>query len=52
MDILIWLIPLSLGLGVAGLGAFVWSVRHRQYDDPDGNAARILLPDWDDRPKP
>jgi len=52
MTILIWLIPTSLLLGLAGLAAFVWTMRHAQYDDPAGDAARILLPDWDDQPKP
>jgi cbb3-type cytochrome oxidase maturation protein len=52
MTILIWLIPTSLILGLAGLAAFVWTMRHSQYDDPSGDAARILLPDWDDQPKP
>ncbi len=52
MDILFWLIPISLLLGLLGLVAFVWAVRARQYDDPAGDAARILLPDWDEHPKP
>lgn len=52
MTILIWLIPISLFLGLAGLGAFWWTLRHSQYDDPSGDAERILLPDWDDQPKP
>ncbi len=52
MTILIWLIPTSLILGLLGLAAFVWTLRHVQYDDPAGDAERILLPDWDDHPKP
>ncbi len=52
MDILLWLIPVSIIMGAVGLRAFVWTLRHRQYDDPEGDAARILMPDWDDRPKP
>ncbi len=51
MDILIWLIPISLILGLLGLAAFVWTLRHQQYDDPAGDAERILLSDWDDQPK-
>lgn len=50
MTILAILIPASLGLGLLGLVAFVWTLRHRQYDDPDGDAARILRTDRDDRP--
>lgn len=52
MDILFWLIPISLILGALGLGAFIWSLHHRQYDDPSGDAVRILLSDWDEHPKP
>jgi len=32
---------------LAALGAFVWCVRNGQYEDPAGDAARILLPDED-----
>ncbi len=45
-------IPVSLLLGGIGLVAFLWSLKHRQYDDPEGDANRILSSDWDDRPKP
>lgn len=52
MDILAILIPVSLGLGALGLAAFVWTLRSRQYEDPKGDAERILSSEWDDRPKP
>ena len=52
MDILFWLIPVSLILGLLGLGAFVWTLVCKQYDDPRGDAERILLKDWDERPRP
>ena len=52
MDVLMYLIPISLFLGGVGLVAFVFTVRSKQYDDPQGNAHRILQDDWDDRPKP
>lgn len=45
MNVLVVLIPVSLVLGGIGLGAFIWSVRNDQYDDEQGNAARILLDD-------
>lgn len=51
MDVLVILIPVSLGLGIAGLFGFFWTMRHRQYEDPDGDAARILRPDYDAAPK-
>ncbi len=52
MEILGILIPISLVLGGLGLAAFVWALRGRQYEDPKGDAERILSKEWDDRPKP
>jgi cbb3-type cytochrome oxidase maturation protein len=49
MDVLIYLIPIALGMGLLGLGAFLWSLKSGQYDDLDGAAQRILM-DEDDRP--
>lgn len=43
MNGLAFLIPVALGLGLLGLAAFFWALRHGQFDDPDGNAARILI---------
>ncbi len=43
-----YLIPVAIGLGVIGLGAFMWSLRTGQYEDLDGAAERILVDD--DRP--
>lgn len=51
MEILSILIPASLSLGGLGLVAFIWSLRSDQYDDPDGDAHRILREDYDDKPK-
>ncbi len=45
MNNLLILIPVALGLGLAGLAAFVWSLRANQYDDLDGAAQRILEDD-------
>lgn len=42
MNILVYLVPLALGLGLLGLGAFVWSMRAGQYDDLEGAAHRML----------
>ena len=52
MEILGILIPVSLGLGALGLLAFIWALRGRQYEDPKGDAERILSKELDDRPKP
>jgi cbb3-type cytochrome oxidase maturation protein len=38
-----WLIIIALGMGLAGLAAFLWSLRNGQYDDLDGAAERVLL---------
>ena len=45
MNVLIYLLPMALGLGLAGLFAFLWSLRARQYDDLDGSALRVLNDD-------
>ncbi|OUS34344.1 cytochrome oxidase maturation protein, cbb3-type [Rhodobacterales bacterium 56_14_T64] len=52
MDVLIFLIPISLILGGLGLAGFLYTVRSNQYDDPDGDSRRILNDEWDDHPKP
>ena len=39
----LYLIPVALALGVAGLAAFMWSLRSGQYEDLDGAAERILF---------
>ena len=51
MEVLIYLIPISLFLGGVGLVAFFWTLKTHQYDDPDGDSHRILRDDYDDRPK-
>jgi cbb3-type cytochrome oxidase maturation protein len=43
-----YLVPVALLLGGAGLAAFLWSLRNRQYEDLDGAAQRILFDE--DRP--
>ena len=45
MNVLVYLVPLALGLGLAGLAAFLWSLRSGQYDDMEGAALRILPDD-------
>lgn len=51
MDVLGYLIPASLFLGGLGLIGFLWTLRHDQYDDPDGDSRRILTDDFDEAPK-
>ena len=45
MDDFLFLVPIALGLGLAGLVAFLWCLRSGQYDDLDGAAERVLLDD-------
>ncbi|WP_099828173.1 cbb3-type cytochrome oxidase assembly protein CcoS [Oceaniglobus indicus] len=45
MNILVVLIPVSVFLGAVGLAACIWTLRHGQYEDLEGDAARILLED-------
>jgi cbb3-type cytochrome oxidase maturation protein len=45
MDVLIYLVPIALSLGLTGLAAFMWSLRSGQYDDIQGAAVRVLSDD-------
>lgn len=50
MSSFLFLIPISLFLGLGALAAFMWSLRSGQYEDLDGAAERVLLNE--DRPIP
>jgi cbb3-type cytochrome oxidase maturation protein len=60
MNVLIYLVPMALLLGLTGLAAFLWSLRSGQYDDMEGAAIRVLQDDdieltdpaFDQRPDP
>jgi len=45
VNVLIYLIPMALLLGLTGLAGFLWSLKSGQYDDLDGAAVRILPDD-------
>ena len=45
MTVLLLLIPAALAIGGLGLAAFFWALRHGQFEDPEGNAMRILIED-------
>jgi cbb3-type cytochrome oxidase maturation protein len=45
MNVLIYLVPIALALGLSGLAAFLWSLRNGQYDDVEGAALRVLSDD-------
>ncbi|PHQ98042.1 MAG: cbb3-type cytochrome oxidase assembly protein CcoS [Marinosulfonomonas sp.] len=51
MNVLVYLIPVSLILGGLGLAAFFWALKGQQYDDPEGDSRRILSDEYDDKPK-
>jgi cbb3-type cytochrome oxidase maturation protein len=48
VTILVYLIPIALTLGLAGLVAFFWAMRNEQFDDLDGAAHRVLRDDEDE----
>ncbi len=45
MSILLYLIPIALGLGFIGLAGFMWTLKNGQYDDIEGARWRILSDD-------
>jgi cbb3-type cytochrome oxidase maturation protein len=45
MNVLIYLVPMALLLGLTGLLGFMWTLRTNQYDDLDGAPLRILPDD-------
>ncbi len=45
MEVLVILVPLALGLGLAGLLAFLWPLKSGQYEDLDGAAWRAIADD-------
>jgi len=51
MEVLAILIPVSLVLGLVGLLGFWWTLKKGFYDDPEGDANRVLRKDYDDHPK-
>ncbi|USQ94470.1 cbb3-type cytochrome oxidase assembly protein CcoS [Caulobacter sp. RL271] len=50
MNIILFLAPASVGLGALGLLAFFWTMRSGQYEDPKGDAERILYDHLDEGP--
>lgn len=45
MNVLVYLIPMAVGLGLIGLLGFLWSLRSGQYNDMEGAALRVLSDD-------
>ena len=42
------IIAAALAFGLGALGLLLWSLASGQYDDPEGDAERILIDDPDD----
>ena len=45
MNVLVYLVPMALLLGLTGLLGFMWTLKTNQYDDLEGAALRILPDD-------
>lgn len=45
MDVLYWLIPAVIIIGLAMVGLLIWAIKSGQYDDLEGEANRILMDD-------
>ncbi len=52
MSNFLWLVPLSVLLGLIGLVVFMWTLHNGQYDDLDGAAERILYDEDEPLEKP
>ena len=47
MEVIYWLIPAMILLGLVMVGVLVWAVKSGQYEDLEGDANRILMDDDD-----
>ncbi len=47
MEVIYFLIPVMILLGLVMVGVFFWATRSGQYDDLEGPANRILMDDDD-----
>ena len=50
MTAMLYLIPISLVMALVGLAAFLWTFQSGQYEDPKGDAERILYDHLDEGP--
>jgi cbb3-type cytochrome oxidase maturation protein len=48
MNVLLYMILAAAGIAILALAAFIWALRSGQFEDPVGDAVRIL--NDDDRP--
>ncbi len=47
MEVIYGLLPAMVLVGIVLVGVLFWAVRSGQYDDPEGDANRILMDDDD-----
>ena len=52
MEVLVFLVPLALMLGLIGLMGFLWSLRNGQYEDLEGAGWRAIADDEPVRENP
>lgn len=52
MEVLVFLVPLALLLGLVGLVGFLWSLKDGQYDDLEGAGWRAIADDEPVRKSP
>ncbi len=52
MEVLVFLVPLALTLGLIGLMGFLWSLKSGQYEDLEGAGWRAIADDEPGREKP
>ena len=52
MNVLIYLVPMAIGLGLIALFAFLWALKSGQYEDIEGAALRVLTDDDVDKGDP
>lgn len=50
MNVLLYMIPVALGLGLVALAGFLWALKSGQFEDMEGPAHRILHDDEDPAP--
>lgn len=52
MEVMVFLVPLALLLGLTGLMGFLWSLKSGQYDDLEGAGWRAIADDEPEAEKP
>ena len=45
MNVLVYLVPMAIGLGLIGLLAFLWAMKTGQFEDLEGAAWRAISDD-------